>query len=148
MAKNPVILKTLLGVVGTSHIALGIVGLSGKKGMEVGAAIYGTRAEFDDQMRYIVRLASPYLISMGLLQLKAATNPQRHKTIIDVTLLIYLLNALHRIINRNNAYQAFGLTPAQLWSRVGFLGSMGLLMLEERLRLKDEAEPQTAEQQV
>lgn len=129
-------LRWFLTVVGLSHIALGIAGLSGKRGMEIGAVIYGTRATFDTQMRYVVRLAAAYLVSMGLLHLRATRDPQRHTAIIDATLLIYLLNAVHRIINRRDAYHAFGVTPAQLWARVAFFGSMGLLLLRERLRLR------------
>lgn len=136
MAGNTQVLKALLNVVGGSHIALGVLGLSGEPGMRMGAAIYGTQKELDDQVRYIIRLASAYLIGMGLLHLLAARDPQRHKTIIDVTLLIYALNAAHRAINRQQAYEAFGVTPMRLWGRFTFFSVVGLLILWERLQLE------------
>lgn len=139
MQEKHSLLKRLLTVVGLSHIALGILGLSGATGQQIGARVYGTRREFDDQLRYVVGLTSGYLLSMGILQLKAASDPQRHRAIIDATLIIYLLNGIHRVINRQKAYEAFGISPLRLWLRVLFFGGVGAVIFKERLKLKDEA---------
>ncbi len=131
-------LQILLRIVGLSHIALGILGLAGKPGQRIGALVYGTKKEFDDQLGYVVGLASAYLISMGLLHLKAASDPPRYRQVIDATLIVYLLNGIHRVLNREAAYRAYGVSPLQLWTRVIFFGSVGLWMLRERLKLKAE----------
>lgn len=138
MTDNTQMLKTLLNVVGVSHIGLGMVGLAGDPGMRAGKALYGIHKELDDQVRYVIRLASAYLISTGVLHLIAARDPQRNKPIIDATLLIYLLNNAHRIVNRHDAYTAFGMTPARVWGRTAFFSTMGLLMLWGRTQLEDE----------
>lgn len=133
------LLRVLLGSAGASHLALGIAVLIGKPGIDLGARVYGVNKQLDAQVYYVIGLAGAYMLSTGGLMSLAACDPHRYRHVIDLSLLLYGLNTIFRLRHMQDAERLFGVTPARLWVRIGFLDTVGALILLERLRLACEA---------
>ncbi len=132
------LLRSLLGSVGATHLVLGIVALSGKSGIEVGARVYGIDKELDEQVHYVLGLTGVYLFSMGGLMTLAAVDPHRYRGVIDFSLLLYVVNTYVRLRHIKKAERLFGVTPARLWKRIAFIDTVGALILWERMKLERE----------
>jgi hypothetical protein len=132
------LLRGLLGSAGASHLVLGIMTLSGKSGIEVGARIYGVDKELDEQVHYVLGLAGVYLFSMGGLMTLAAIDPRHYRGVIDFSLLLYVVNTYFRLRHMKDAERLFGVTPDRLWKRIAFLDTVGALIFWERMKLERE----------
>jgi uncharacterized membrane protein YuzA (DUF378 family) len=132
------LLRALLGSAGASHLALGIMSLAGKSGVDLAARIYGVDKELDEQVHYVVGLAGAYLFSTGGLMTLAAIEPRRYKGVIDFSLLLYVLNTYFRLRHFKDSGRLFGVTPDRLRNRMLFLNTVGALILWQRLKLERE----------
>jgi uncharacterized membrane protein YuzA (DUF378 family) len=132
------LLRGLLGSAGAAHLVLGIMTLSGKTGVDVGARIYGVDKELDEQVYYVLGLAGVYLFSMGGLMTLAATDPRHYRGVIDFSLLLYVVNTYFRLRHMQDAERLFGVTSGRLWKRIAFLDTVGALIFWERMKLERE----------
>jgi uncharacterized membrane protein YuzA (DUF378 family) len=132
------LLRGLLSSAGASHMALGIMTLAGKEGINLGAQIYGVSEPLDEQVHYVAGLAGVYLFSMGGLMTLAAIDPRRYRGVIDFSLLLYIVNTYFRLRHYKDAERLFGVTPDRLWARIIFLDTIGGLMLWQRMKLEHE----------
>ena len=86
---NRTFLKALMAYVAGGHLLTGLFCILGRRGIErVGAPLYGAHFDPDAQFSHIVRPAGAFVAGLGVLQLPAVRDPERHKDIIDATLAV------------------------------------------------------------
>ncbi len=96
---NRTLLKALMAYVAGGHLLTGLFCILGRRGIErVGAPLYGARFEPDGQFSHIVRPAGAFVAGLGILQLPAVRDPERHKDIIDATLAVLFFRVLQSIV--------------------------------------------------
>src|ERR671938_296222 len=110
---NRTFLKALMAYVAGGHLLTGLYCILGRRGIErVGAPLYGAHFEPDAQFSHIVRPAGAFVAGLGLLQLPAVRDPERHKDVIDATLAVLFFRVLQSIVHRKEISAVFNISPA------------------------------------
>jgi hypothetical protein len=136
---NRTFLKALMAYVAGGHLLTGLFCILGRRGIErVGAPLYGAHFEPDAQFSHIVRPAGVFVAGLGVLQLPAVRDPERHKDIIDATLAVLFFRVLQNIVHRSEISAVFHISPARHYLTTAHFALLALLLLLSRLNIKDE----------
>ena len=136
---NRTFLKALMAYVAGGHLLTGLFCILGRRGIErVGAPLYGAHFEPDAQFSHIVRPAGVFVAGLGVLQLPAVRDPDRHKDIIDATLAVLFFRVLQNIVHRREISAVFHISPARHYLTTAHFALLALLLLLSRLNIKDE----------
>ena len=136
---NRTFLKALMAYVAGGHLLTGLFCILGRRGIEsVGAPLYGAHFEPDAQFSHIVRPAGVFVAGLGVLQLPAVRDPERHKDIIDATLAVLFFRVLQNIVHRREISAVFHISPARHYLTTAHFALLALLLLLSRLNIKDE----------
>ena len=128
-----------MAYVAGGHLLTGLFCILGRRGIErVGAPLYGAHFEPDAQFSHIVRPAGAFVAGLGILQLPAARDPERHKDIIDATLAVLFFRVLQRIVYRREISAIFNISPARHYLTTIHFMVLATLLLLSRLNIKDE----------
>jgi hypothetical protein len=130
-------LRLILGWICAGHILTGLLALiSGERGVQLGALLYGAGFEPTAQFLYIIRPLGVYMLALAYLQALAVLDPWRYRAVIDVTLAVFVARQLQRLFFADDIAQAFGIPPDQHWLRSAYFLLLAVLLLVARLRLK------------
>jgi hypothetical protein len=136
---NRTFLKALMAYVAGGHLLTGLFCILGRRGVErVGAPLYGAHFDPDAQFSHIVRPAGAFVAGLGLLQLPAVRDPERHKDIIDATLAVLFFRVLQRFLHRREILAVFHISPARHNLTTAHFALLAVLLLLSRLNIKDE----------
>ena len=136
---NRIILKALMAYVAGGHLLTGLFCILGRRGIErVGAPLYGASFQPDAQFSHIVRPAGAFVAGLGVLQLPAVRDPERHKDIIDATLAVLFFRVLQHIVHRREITTVFDISPARHYLTTTHFAVLATLLLLSRLNIKDE----------
>ena len=135
---NRTFLKALMAYVAGGHLLTGLFCILGRRGIErVGAPLYGAHFEPDAQFSHIVRPAGAFVAGLGLLQLPAVRDPERHKDVIDATLAVLFFRVLQSIVHRKEIAAVFGISPTRHYLTTAHFAVLAVLLLLSRLNVKD-----------
>jgi hypothetical protein len=135
---NRTVLKALMAYVAGGHLLTGLFCILGRRGIErVGAPLYGAHFEPDEQFSHIVRPAGAFVAGLGVLQLPAVRDPERHKDIIDATLAVLFFRVLQNIVHRREISAVFNISPARHYLTTAHFAVLAVLLLLSRLNIKD-----------
>jgi hypothetical protein len=136
---NRTFLKALMSYVAGGHLLTGLFCILGRRGIErVGAPLYGAHFEPDAQFSHIVRPAGAFVMGLGILQLPAVRDPERHKDIIDATLAVLFFRVLQSIVHRREISKVFHISPARHYLTTAHFGILAGLLLVSRLKIQAE----------
>jgi len=136
-------LPILLGLIGIYHLGLGILPfLPTAFTTRLLLAIFGMVFEVTPQMHYLGQLFGIYALLFGLMALVAAGDPYRHRSLVNLVLVLYCLRILNRVLFIFTFMPAFQTTPFRGWLEVVLLAAFGLAVVLLRPR---GAAPQVAE---
>ena len=136
---NQTFLKALMTYVAGGHLLTGLICILGRRGIErFGAPLYGAHFEPDAQFSHIVPPAGAFVAGLGLLQLPAVREPERHKDIIDATLAVLFFRVLQRFVHRREILAVFHISPARHNLTTAHFALLAVLLLLSRLNIKDE----------
>jgi hypothetical protein len=136
---NRTFLKALMAYVAGGHLLTGLFCILGRRGIErVGAPLYGAHFEPDAQFSHIVRPAGAFVAGLGVLQLPAVRNPERHKDILDATLAILFFRVLQRFLHRREILAVFHISPARHNLTTAHFALLAVLLLLLRLNIEDQ----------
>ena len=130
-------IRVILSWICAGHIVEGLLVISGRQGIRLGARLYGADFEPSDQFRYIIRAAGAYLLADAFLQSLAVREPRRYKGVIDATIAIFALRFFQRVVYRQEIYDAYAIAPRQHWLNTAFMNLPGALLLLARLGMDD-----------
>jgi hypothetical protein len=132
---NRTFLRVLMGYVAGGHLFTGLFCMLGRKGIErIVAPLYGARFVPDAQLSHVARPAGAFVAGLGLMQLLAVRDPDRHGEVIDGTLVILFLRTLQRIVHRRDVTRIFNISPARHYLMTAHFGALALVLLLARLR--------------
>ena len=135
---NRTFLKALMAYVAGGHLLTGLFCILGRRGIErVGAPLYGAHFEPDAQFSHIVRPAGAFVAGLGVLQLPAVRDPERHKDIIDATLAVLFFRVLQHIVHRREITTVFDISPARHYLTTAHFAVLAVLLLLARLNIED-----------
>ena len=133
------LLKALMAYVAGGHLFTGLFCILGRRGIEhVGAPLYGAHFEPDAQFSHIVRPAGAFIAGLGILQLPAVREPERHRDIIDATLSVLFFRVLQSIVHRREISAVFHVSPPRHYLTIAHFAVLAVLLLSLRLGLEDE----------
>jgi len=136
---NRTFLKALMAYVAGGHLFTGLFCILGRRGIErVGAPLYGAYFEPDAQFSHIVRPAGVFVAGLGVLQLPAVRDPERHKDIIDASLAVLFFRVLQNIVHRREISAVFHIRPARHYLTTAHFALLAVLLLLSRLNIEDE----------
>jgi hypothetical protein len=136
---NRTFLKALMAYVAGGHLLTGLFCILGRRGIErVGAPLYGAHFEPDAQFSHIVRPAGAFVAGLGVLQLPAVRDPERHKDILDATLAILFFRVLQRFLHRREILAVFHISPARHNLTTAHFALLAVLLLLLRLNIEDQ----------
>ena len=78
------------------------------------------------------------MAGLGVLQLPAVRDPERHKNIMDATLAVLFFRVLQNIVHRREISAVFHISPARHYLTTAHFALLALLLLLSRLNIKDE----------
>ena len=136
---NRTFLKALMAYVAGGHLLTGLICMLGRRGIErVGAPLYGAHFEPDAKFSHIVRPAGAFVAGLGVLQLPAVRDPERHKDIIDATLAVLFFRVLQNIVHRREISAVFHISPARHYLTTAHFAILAVLLLLLRLNIEDQ----------
>jgi hypothetical protein len=128
-------LQIVLGMICLYHLFLGVCGfLSQDVAVWLADLAFGIKLEVTPQLSYIVKLLGIYAILFGLMTAIAARAPERHPTLLNLIILLYVLRVVNKLVFSSLFAQAFGVHPARTWIDIAMLFGFGLAVALLRLR--------------
>jgi hypothetical protein len=137
MADGTRFARIMLAFVAVGHLGTALPLLfSGEGGLRIAQAMYGASFEPHPQAVYLVRPLGVFMLALGILQARAAMEPLRYRAVLDVTILVFALRQLQRLLWAPAVFQVFGLTRSRHWIGTGFFFVILVLLIVARLRLR------------
>ncbi|MGA2254988.1 MAG: hypothetical protein ABSG53_10025 [Thermoguttaceae bacterium] len=115
-------LKFVLALISVYHIALGVVPfMSPDLAVQVSSSVFGMTLVVTPQLLYIAKLLGIYAFIFGIVVLLVAKNPEKHRGLIYVIVLLYAARIINRIMFIHGFMEAFQTTAFRAWSDVVLL---------------------------
>jgi hypothetical protein len=130
MLSNPLVwLKLLLWIVAAMHLVVG-AGFNLAPGFpRYMADVYGAEVHWTSEFSYILRPLGAFMVTLGLLAIAAAMEPQRHRVIIYGFVFLFLSRALQRIVWAHDVQTAFGISAERNVANMVFFTFIALSLL-------------------
>ena len=107
------VLQALLCFVCAAHVVIG-AGVNLAPGFPpLMAGIYGATVDWTPQFTYILKPLGAFMLTVGLLAGIAATDPARHRAIVNAVAVLFVLRSAQRMIFADETLRAFGITLAR-----------------------------------
>lgn len=92
-------LKIVILAISIYHIALGILAfLSENLAVALAKNFFGMTLIATPQLSYIAKLLGIYAFIFGIIMLYAMRDPDKHKEIINVAIVLYILRIINRLV--------------------------------------------------
>jgi hypothetical protein len=140
LVRGKVLVRLIMAWICTGHVITGLAALiSNKRGLQVGALLYGAEFEPSPQFRYIIRPLGVYILALAYLQAMAVRDPWRYRAVIDATLAVFAARQVQRYFFSSQIQSIFGISGQQHLLRSLYFLLLALLLLVARLRLGNAA---------
>ena len=80
----------------------------GERAIQLGGRFYQANFTPTKQFEVIVRPLGAYMLALAFLQAKAIAEPERYKSVVDATLIVFLLRQIQRTMHAQDVQSAFG----------------------------------------
>ncbi len=117
----------LLAVVSIYHLLLGVLTfLPSQSAISLVNSLFGMSIVASDQLIYIAHLFGIYSIMFALFTGVAATNPIKHKAIINIAIILYPLRLINRVVFASILINAFGVSSYFIASEIILICFFGI----------------------
>ena len=140
LVRGRLLVRLIMAWICTGHVITGLAALiSNKRGLQIGALLYGARFEPTPQFRYIIRPLGVYILALAYLQAMAVRDPWRYRAVIDATLAVFAARQVQRYFFSSQIQSIFGISGQQHLLRSLYFLLLALALLVARLRLGNAA---------
>jgi hypothetical protein len=134
-------LKIVLWMICVYHVLLGLAAfLSEDLAAQVARGVFGLRLDMTPQLSYVVQLLGVYAVIFGLITGLVAIDPLRHRVLLNVVVVLYVLRIVNKLLTINEFEQAFGASMTKVWIDVVLLAAFGAAVFLLRPRAGAHAE--------
>jgi len=137
MKKNQTLLKIVLLAISIYHIALGIFAfISENAAVYLAESFFGMTLIATPQLSYFAKLLGIYAFIFGVIMLYVMRDPDKYKEIIKVTIILYALRVINRIVFAGLVQKAFQVSDfsmiLEIFLLIFFGGALWALMPRKR----------------
>lgn len=136
------ILRVLLAYAALSHLLIGLAAIAVPPGDLADLIIqiaYGSSFEIDPTAHHVIRILGVFMMSLGVLTVFAARDPQRYIGVIYALAFVFVIRTLQRIVFAGEIQENFGISSGRLISQSLFMIALGLALV--LLRPRQDAAP-------
>lgn len=128
-------LKVVLWAIAAYHIVLGGGAfLSARVAEQVAQSLFGIHLTLDPAMAFVVKVLGVYAITFGVVTAVAARDPARHRVLLNVIVLLYVLRIANKLLFKNEYVTGLEVSSARVWIESALLAAFGLAVLVLRPR--------------
>lgn len=131
------VLKLVLWAICIYHVVLGGGALlSPHVAEQIARSIFGITLHMSPEISYVVRVLGVYALAFGLLAGAAATNPTKHRDLLNLIVVLYALRIVVKLAFKDEAVMGLAYTPIRVFVEAALLAAFGLsvLLLKPRPR--------------
>jgi len=120
-------LKIVLILIAIYHVGLGLAGfMSEDLTVRVARAVFGLNLNMTPQLSYIAQLLAVYALVFGLIVAMVARDPVKHRSLIPIVVILYILRVLNKFISMGQFERGFGASMTKVWTDVALLAAFGV----------------------
>ncbi len=131
------VLKLVLWAICLYHVVLGGGALLSTPVAErIAHTVFGITLHMTPDVAYVVRVLGVYALTFGLLAGVAATDPVRHRALLNLVVVLYALRIVVKLAFKNEAVMGLDYTPTRIFVEAALLAAFGLSVLLFRPRAR------------
>jgi hypothetical protein len=136
------VLQIVLWAICVYHIVLGGGAfLSSTIAEQTARSIFGIALHMDEQTAYVVRVLGVYALTFGLVAGIAATDPVRHRLLLNVVVVLYVLRIVAKLVFKDEAVMGLAYTEGRIYAEAAMLAAFAAAVLFLRPRTSTVSRP-------